>query len=178
MRVYVARHAETNYNVLGLFNGNPRINVYLTPKGIEQGKVLAESLKNIAIELIITSEFPRTKETASLVNVYHNAPQIVDKRINDIVSGLEGGNVEEYRAQRLIAPDKWTFKLEGGESFEDIKSRVNSFLKDLKKRKEENILIVTHQITAKIIYGIINNISNEDANELDMHNVDCYEVEL
>ena len=47
MKVYVARHAETNYNILGLCNDSPLVDVYLTLKGIKQGKELAESLKEV-----------------------------------------------------------------------------------------------------------------------------------
>jgi broad specificity phosphatase PhoE len=39
MKVYVARHAETNYNILGILNDDPDVDVYLTPKGIEQTKL-------------------------------------------------------------------------------------------------------------------------------------------
>jgi broad specificity phosphatase PhoE len=178
MKVYVARHAETNYNLRSIFNGDPSVNVYLTPKGIEQGKFLAESLKDIPIDLIITSQFPRTKETAKLVNEYHDAPFVEDKRIGDIVTGYENKSIKDYKALRDSDTDRWNFRLKDGESFEDVKTRVKSFIDDLRMRKEEHILIVTHQITAKLIYAIYKDLSNEEAEKLEISNVECFEVEL
>jgi alpha-ribazole phosphatase len=108
MKVYVARHAETNYNVLGLCNDSPDVDVYLTDKGIEQGKQLAETLKPAHFDLVITSDFPRTKETAKLLNEHHGAPVIAYSRINDVVTGFEGRPVEEFRKVRRAAANSWT----------------------------------------------------------------------
>jgi len=178
MKLYVARHAETNYNLDELCNDSPLVNVYLTEKGIEQGKILGINLKDVPIDLIITSEFPRTKETARLVNEYHNVPTIEDKRINDVLTGFEGRPVDEFRAARNNADNKWTVRLNGGESFEDEKARVKAFLDDLKKRPEATILIVTHQAISRIIYAIIKNIPNERVNELAVDNTHFIEYDF
>jgi broad specificity phosphatase PhoE len=178
MKVDVARHAETNYNLKDLLNGDPAVNVYLTPKGIEQAQALAESLRETPIDLIITSQFPRTKETADLVNKYHNVPFIEDKRLGDIVSGYEGKSVNEYKDMRDKTGDRWNFRLNDGESFEDIRMRVASFMNDLKTRAEENVLIITHQVIAKLIYAIYKNLSNDEAEKLEIGNVHCFEIEL
>lgn len=178
MKLYVARHAETNYNLDELCNDDPSVNVYLTEKGREQGKILGANLKEAPIDLIITSEFPRTKETARLVNECHDAPTIEDKRINDVVTGFEGKSVEEFRAARNSADNKWTVRLNGGESFEDEKARVKAFLDDLKERTEATILIVTHQAISRIIYAIINNIPNEHVNDLAVDNTHFIEYDF
>jgi broad specificity phosphatase PhoE len=178
MNVYVARHAETNYNLKDIFNGDPTVNVYLTPKGIEQAVLLAESLKNTPIDLIITSQFPRTKETAKLVNKYHRAPFIEDKRLGDIVTGFEGKSVKQYKEMREVAENKWTFKLKDGESFEDVRNRVQSYMDDLRSRNEGSVLIVTHLVILKLIYAICNDLPNEEAERLEFNNAQCFEIEL
>lgn len=178
MKLYVARHAETNYNLKELCNDSPLIDVHLTENGIEQGKILGSNLANVPIDLIITSEFPRTKETARLVNEHHNAPTIEDKRINDVVTGFEGKPVEDFRKARSAANNKWTIRLNGGESFEDEKARVASFLNDLRTRPEATILIVTHQAMSRIIYAIIHNVPNEHVNDLAVSNTHCIEYDL
>jgi alpha-ribazole phosphatase len=178
MKVYVARHAETNYNVLGLCNDSPEVNVYLTNKGIEQGKQLAETLRSAHFDLVITSDLPRTKETARLLNEHHGAPVIADSRINDVVTGFEGRPVEEFRKARRAAADSWTVRLNGGESFEDEKARVHDFLNDLRKRLEECILVVTHQAIARLIYAAAHNLPNDEVNRTDVGNTHCFDVEL
>lgn len=176
MKVYVARHAETNYNVLGLCNGDPAVNVYLTSNGIKQAHLLAKSLKNIPFELIITSEFPRTKETAAIVNEHHNAPMDEDSRINDLVSGFEGKLVSDFNRARRESKNRWTVRLNNGESFEDEKARVQAFLNDLKsKHHQACVLIITHQAIAQIIYALVNKLPNEKVNDIEMDNAQCFE---
>ncbi|MHB1865387.1 MAG: histidine phosphatase family protein [Candidatus Saccharimonadales bacterium] len=178
MKVYVARHAETNYNVLGLCNDSPKVNVYLTEKGIKQAELLAESLKDAKFEIIITSEFPRTKETARIVNKFHHAPTIEDVRINDLITGFEGKPVEDFRRARRSAENRWTVRLNGGESFEDEKLRVIAFLKDLKLRPEKCILVVTHQAIARLLYAVVNNLPYEKVNDLEVSNTHSFVLEL
>jgi broad specificity phosphatase PhoE len=178
MEVYVARHAETNYNVLGLCNDSPRVDVYLTGKGINQAEKLAKSLKKTNFDLVVTSEFPRTKETGRIVNLHHNAPTIEDSRINDVLTGFEGKPASEFREARKNAENRWTIRLNGGESFEDEKLRVKDFLNDLKKRPEQRVLVVTHQAIARIIYAIHNNLPNEKVDEIEVSNTHCFDFEL
>ncbi|MEI7522254.1 MAG: histidine phosphatase family protein [Candidatus Saccharibacteria bacterium] len=178
MKVYIARHAETNYNVRGLCNDSPKVDVYLTDKGTEQAELLAESLKGAKFELVITSEFPRTKETARIVNQHHNAPTIEDSRINDVLTGFEGKPVSEFREARRSADSRWTVRLNNGESFEDEKLRVVAFLQDLKQRSETSVLVVTHQAIARIIYAISNNLPNEKVDELEVSNTHSFEITL
>lgn len=178
MKVYVARHAETNYNVLDLCNGDPSIDVYLTPKGIAQAGLLAESLRSAKLELIITSQFSRTKETARIVNQFHHVPTAEDARINDIRTGFEGRPSDEFRQARRAAKNRWTVRLNGGESFEDEKARVASFLQDLRARPEKCVLVVTHQAIARLIYAVSNNIPNEKVDDLKVDNTHSFEIDL
>lgn len=178
MKVYVARHAETNYNLLGLCNDSPDVDVYLTPNGIKQAEVLASTLKDAKFELIITSDFPRTKETAKILNVHHNAPTIANSRINDVLTGFEGKPAREFGKARRNAKNRWTVRLNNGESFEDEKRRVSLFLKDLKKRPEAKILIVTHQAIARLIYAHVHNLPNEKVDDIEVSNTHCFDFEL
>lgn len=178
MKVYVARHAETNYNLLGLCNDSPDVNVYLTNKGIEQGKILAMTLKSMDFDLIITSAFPRTKETAKILNKYHNVPTIADSRLNDVLTGFEGKPVKDFRAARQNAENQWTVRLNGGESFEDEKARVRSFLNDLQKRSEKCVLVVTHQAIARLIYASVHNLPNKQVDDIKVSNTHCFEFKF
>jgi|SRR3989344_555627 len=177
MRVYIARHAETNYNILGLCNDSPDVNVYLTPKGIEQAELLAKTLKNVKFDLIITSNFPRTKKTARIVNQLHDARTISDSRINDVLTGFEGRPVSEFREARRSPKDRWTVRLNGGESFEDEKVRVSKFLQDLKQRDEKCILVVTHQAIARLIYANVFDVPNEEVDDIEVSNTHCFDFE-
>ncbi len=69
MKLIITRHAETNYNVAGLVNYDPAIDVFLTENGIRQAEELAEELRNKPIDLIIPSRLKRTKQTATIINL-------------------------------------------------------------------------------------------------------------
>ena len=45
MKVFTVRHGQTNYNLKHLCNDDPLVNVFLTDKGKEQSRVVAQKLK-------------------------------------------------------------------------------------------------------------------------------------
>ena len=128
MNLYVARHGQTNYNDLGLCNSNPRTDVHLTKVGAEQAENLAFKLKDMGIDQIFVSELKRTKQTADIVNQFHDVPIKVDARLNDNRSGYEDKHFSEYYAALDSSDDKWTVRFNGGESLEDVKNEYIAFL--------------------------------------------------
>jgi probable phosphoglycerate mutase len=178
MKLYVARHGRTNYNDLGLCNGDPTVDVHLTEAGIEQAKALAEKLKDVQFDQIFISEHKRTRQTADIANEYHHAPIAVDTRLNDNRNGFEGKHREEYYSALEKAEDKWTARFNDGESIEDIRKRVASFLAELKARDYQTVLIVTSQVIAQALCGIIRGLSYEEAMEIEVSQGSCTELDL
>jgi alpha-ribazole phosphatase len=75
MKLYCLRHGETNYNRLGLCNDDPARDVHLTPEGTRQAQAAALRLRAAPLErIIITSELPRTWQTADIINRDHRVP--------------------------------------------------------------------------------------------------------
>ncbi|MEO8863199.1 MAG: histidine phosphatase family protein [Candidatus Saccharimonadales bacterium] len=178
MKVYVVRHAETNYNVLGLCNDDPNVDVHLTQNGVKQAESLAKTLEAVDFDLVITSDLSRTKETAKIiVGQDKDIPTIVDVRISDTKSGFEGRPVSEFRAARSSAPDIFTASFNGGESIEDQKVRVSAFLDDLKKMDKTCVLIVTHQSIARLIHASIFSELTKADDDLDIGNTYCFDFE-
>src|SRR3989338_5397728 len=160
MKIYFARHGQSNYNVIDLCNNNPKINVYLTELGKKQAKNVGEMLKNKKIEIILISELPRTRQTAEIINEYHKVEVRIDKRINDRKTGFEGKSYYDYI--KVIEKDKFHIKPKGGESFQEEKKRVFSFLDDLIKMNHKTILVVSHEEIMKIVKGYFENLSDEE----------------
>lgn len=155
MKIYVVRHGQTNYNVLGLHNSDPKVNVHLTEDGIAEAKRLAEELRKEKFDAIYVSELPRTRQTAEYINQYHNLPIIVDARLNDINSGFEGQKVADYHAVRNASNDPFTYRYPGAENSEDVFDRTKSFLKSLKTSDFSNVLIVTSKHNLRHFRNII-----------------------
>lgn len=153
MKIFVARHGETNYNVLKLHNADPKVDVHLTEKGISEAKNLAEELKDEDFDAIYVSELPRTGQTASYLQ--QNSPRIIDARLNDINSGFEGKSVAEYHKLRDSAEDPFTYKAPNGESSEEVYLRTKEFLQDLKNSNYNQILIITSKHNFRHFKNII-----------------------
>jgi broad specificity phosphatase PhoE len=162
MKIYVARHGRSNYNDLELFNSDPSVDVYLTDLGIKQAKTLAKNLEDTLIQTIFTSELKRTKQTGDIVNEYHNAPIVADARLNDHRSGFDNMSYAEYDTLYDSTSEPWNARFNNGESLEDTRLRVQSFLDDLRTKDYESVLIVTSMTIVQAFYGILNNLSSEE----------------
>ena len=103
MKVHFMRHGESEYNVKGLLNQDPKIKVHLTSKGKKQAENAAKKLRKINFDAIFVSEFVRTQETAKIINQGRGTPSFVDKRINEPKTGFEGKSSKESKlAHRMI----------------------------------------------------------------------------
>jgi len=169
MRLVCMRHGQTNYNLLGLCNADPGRDVHLTPTGRQQAQQAAEQLRDKRLELILISELPRTRQTAMIVNQYHNVEIQVQAAINDIRSGFEDRPVVEYQA--AIAADPLHSKFNNGESLLEHKQRIIGFLADLQQHAQDSILVVAHEETLRVICAYFNHLADEDM--LTLHFKNC-----
>lgn len=178
MKIYFARHGRTNYNDLMLCNADPTVDVHLTPQGIAQAKALADKLKQTPIERIFVSELKRTRQTAEIVNKFHDIPIETAPLLNDHRSGFEGKPFTLLKDALDTADDYWTAHFNDGESIEDMKHRVAKFLNELKTKPYKTVLVVTSQWIIHAAVAILQDIPNEEAWKLDIEQGSCLELEL
>ena len=119
MKIYFARHGQTNYNLKNLCNDDISKDVHLTELGKKQAQDVGEKLKNEKIEVIFVSELRRTRQTAEIINKCHNAPIRADSRINDRKTGFEGKSYFDFL--KVIESDLFNMKINNGESFKEEK---------------------------------------------------------
>ncbi|WP_090572396.1 histidine phosphatase family protein [Nitrosomonas sp. Nm33] len=148
MDIYFMRHGRTNYNDLGLCNDDPSRDVHLTEVGIEQAKLAALALRDVAFDRIIVSPLPRTYQTAEVINCYHAVPIEVHPDLADIRSGFDGMPVSDYFS--AIIHDPLRICVNGGESLLDHKQRVLRFIDWLKEQKDKTLLVVAHEETMRV----------------------------
>ena len=169
------RHAETNYNRLGLCNDNPRREVHLTSSGIQQAELAAAHLRDKPLRRILVSELPRTRQTAEIINRYHQVPILPTPALNDIRSGFDGCPVADYFA--AIAHDPLHVRINGGESLLDHKQRIFSFLADLQSRREDALLVVAHEETLRAVNAWFRHLPDSDLCQQHFGNAEILEFD-
>jgi broad specificity phosphatase PhoE len=150
-RAILVRHAESAYSAKNLLNGDPYVYVPLTRRGRQEAKELGRVLADEAIDLCVTSRFPRTRETADLALRDRTIPRLVLKEFDDLRLGdFEGRPVEEVRAWlRVHGPSVPVPG--GGESRVDSVRRYVGAYRILLAREERVVLVVSHGMPVTIV---------------------------
>lgn len=160
MEILVTRHGQTDWNIEKRIQG--RTDIELNNKGIEQAYQTRENLKNEKIDLIICSPLKRAKQTADIINIDRNIPIFYDERLLEICYGENEGRLHndfDYDGFWNIIN---THEYKDAENVNDFIKRVYNFLEDIKKYKEENILIVTHNGVCRAINTYFNGIPKDN----------------
>lgn len=160
MKIFVVRHGQSVYNLKNLVNDYPEKDVHLTSLGINQSEDLARKLKDRKFDVIFVSEFPRARETADIINKYHNILINVDPRLNERKTGFDGRLESEF--EKAVEKDRFHIKPKNGESWQEEKKRLFSFLDDIKKNRYESVLVVTHGDNMLIIKGYFKKLSDQE----------------
>jgi probable phosphoglycerate mutase len=146
----IARHGQSLLNVKGLVNGDPERDLGLSDVGRQQAEGLGRQVAAIAIDLCVTSLFPRTHQTADLALTGRDVPRIVDGGLNDIRIGeLEGRTLDDYRAWKHAHTRDDAFP--GGESLNDAARRYADAFERVLARPEATILVVCHEIPVRYV---------------------------
>jgi 2,3-bisphosphoglycerate-dependent phosphoglycerate mutase len=146
----LARHAESEFSVRGLTNGDPELEVALTEHGREQARLLGRRLTATEIDLCVTSEFQRAEETANLALQGRDVPRLVVPELNDIRFGeFEGCLLADYRAwARAHGPED---VVPGGESRAESVRRYVAGWRAILERPERTILVVAHSLPIRYV---------------------------
>jgi broad specificity phosphatase PhoE len=127
--------------------------VSLTERGVREAVALGEALKQDQLDLCITSEFQRARETADLALEGRDVPRLVDGRLNDPLLGrYEGVYIDEYRTWASSVASSATPE-GGGESRLAIVQRYTHAFRDLLSRPEDTILVVCHSLPGSYALG-------------------------
>jgi broad specificity phosphatase PhoE len=151
MRLFVlARHGESSANAAGLLSSDPSRPIGLTPRGREQARQLGEQLANLDIELVVATDFVRTRETAELAMQGRDIPLVVEPDLDEIRAGaFDGKPISSYWTWKEQHARSERFPL--GESLDDATRRYANALRRLLARSEAVTLIVGHELEIRYI---------------------------
>jgi broad specificity phosphatase PhoE len=150
MKLYLARHGETDWNAERRLQG--RIDISLNNTGKEQARDLAFKLRSIHLDAIYCSALQRSVETAQFLD---QKPVLILPELNEQSLGkyegmqLEGENLVEFQKRRSDPEDS----LDGGESRNQHLLRVRNALNQIRAAHTEDsqVLIVGHGGTNSVI---------------------------
>ena len=160
MKLYIARHGETPWNVENRVSG--RTDVPLTEKGMEQARLLAHSAMGKGIEVIIASPLLRARQTAQAVSEAIGVPIELDERLIELDFGsFEGGprSDPEFQYTRAQFPTRYP----GGESAFQLAHRVYSCLEDVKRKYAgKTVLLVCHGGVCRMVRSYFMDLTNDE----------------
>jgi broad specificity phosphatase PhoE len=153
--VILARHGESELSVVGTVNGDPAVACALTPAGEEQARKLGERLAGVEIDLCVTSEFERARQTADLALAGHEVPRLVLPELNDVRFGrFEGGTLADYR-EWASANEPTIEAPGGGESRSETVARYVRAYRTILARPERTILVVAHGLPIRYVLNAL-----------------------
>ena len=154
-RYIIMRHGESEHNVLGILSSKAANPHHLTEAGRMVVEATADLLDKESIDVIFTSPFVRTRETADIVveRRAFKGEVVVDDRLGEFNFGdYDGRQVEEYHRYFDSLHEKLTKRMPNGENLYDVRKRVGDFLYDIDSRYEgKHILIITHDSPATVL---------------------------
>ncbi|MFA6095731.1 MAG: class I tRNA ligase family protein [Candidatus Paceibacterota bacterium] len=139
------RHGESEANTLGISNSRDRDRYHLTDKGRAEAASRAKELAKQGIDVIVGSDFMRTKETARIIADACGIPER-DVVYHDLLREFDVGPEREGKPWRetekhVIAGKEYP----GMETPLEVKRRAFKALYEIDKRYEgKRILIVAH----------------------------------
>lgn len=155
MKLFLIRHGETTGDVEDRYGGS--YDDDLTSRGQQQAEELAKKLADEGIQKIFCSPLARAKQTAEFVRIETGAEvvELHDARERNhygVLSGMTKAEAErDYPELVELVADKHS-TVQGGESYQDFGSRVESAFTELKNSNHDTIAVLTHGGVLRYIF--------------------------
>lgn len=147
--------------------------VELSEIGLMQAERVAHRFVKIGFEKILSSDFKRARQTAEAIAKATDKEIELVKELREIKkpSEIEGKHVDmpevveikKMQKQHNDDPD-WHYSDE--ENFTDLLNRAGKFVKKLEKRKERELVVVTHGTVLRAIVSVMSLGDKVDATDL------------
>jgi broad specificity phosphatase PhoE len=149
VRILLARHGETVFNVSGRWQGQG--DSPLTERGLAQARELGRALGLDPIAAVYSSDLGRAAQTAHEVAVLHGLEVQVELRLREIdVGGWTGKNGDEIEAEYPGARQAWArapagMRLPDGETLLEAQTRALAFFAgQMPAHVDQTIVVITH----------------------------------
>ena len=176
MKLYVARHGETTWNVENKICG--RTDAPLTDRGRTQAEELARRAEGKGIEVILASPLQRAVDTATAVSQVIGVPVLTDARLVEQHYGIYEG-MDRFDEGFLANKRQFASAYPGGESMLQLAHRLYGLLDEIRvKYAGKTVLLVCHNGVCRMIHTYFEPISNEEFAKFGVPNAYLLEYEL
>ncbi len=155
-RIYLFRHGETANAHEVCLNGH--YDVDLSERGLEQSRLIAESLKKHPIRAVYSSDLQRTAKGAALIAEAHGLQPVAFPELRELSFGhWEGMSLKDLESKHPGEMDKRIkqteiFRADGGETFSELQARVlPRFSEIVDRHPGETIALLCHGGVNRVI---------------------------
>lgn len=147
-RIALIRHGATEANLRKFYAGST--DLPLTAEGEKQAKALAERVKALKPDRILSSPLKRAKDTAKIATSGIDLEIELDNNLREVDFGKwENKSYSELARDHKEEVDRWfswdpDFKFPGGESFRGFSERVKNVKERIEKENARTLLVFTH----------------------------------
>jgi 2,3-bisphosphoglycerate-dependent phosphoglycerate mutase len=181
LRIYLARHGQTDWNFERRLQGSS--DIALNSTGLKQAANLAERLNGVKLDTVYSSTLRRSRDTSEMVR--GQTPSQSLEGLNARSLGKFEGKwldrtkdpvtVQEYPKRSRDPNDE----LDGGESWNQFNTRVRAALANIRSQHSSGvILIVAHAGTNQMILREIFDLNLGQALSIKQRNDELYLIEL
>lgn len=155
--IYFVRHGESESNADGIHRGADSL---LTDTGKAQAAMVAERIRKIGVDALISTTYPRARATAEAISTQCSLPVeendlFVERRRPSAVKGLNGQSPEVKKIMHEVF-DGYVIpghRHSDEENYEDLKERANRCFTFLENHPAPRICVVTHGLFMRILFA-------------------------
>lgn len=182
MKIYIARHGQTDWNNERRAQG--RTDIPLNETGIKQAEALRDNIKDIEFTAVYASPLKRAAKTAEIATsgkykiIYDE--RLVERSFGDYEGKVNGGWLETTGGID-IGDIKLNSNVGNVEPVRNVLARTKGFLDEIKAkhRDDETILIVAHgQVARGFHHNIMGYTDETDWWSVNYGNAEAREYEL
>ncbi|MCH8029729.1 MAG: histidine phosphatase family protein [Candidatus Dadabacteria bacterium] len=149
MDLFLIRHGETEWNRVGRCQGISDIE--LNGAGMSQATLLAESLRNLPVSAVYSSDLKRAVTTAAAIAGLHGLDVVVEPALREMDQGrFEGLSFVKIKQEHRELLDRWRESPElvtvpGGETLGEVQNRAYRVIQRISDQHHgETVVVVSH----------------------------------
>lgn len=181
MKIYIARHGQTDWNTQSKAQG--RSDIPLNETGIKQAEALRDNIKDIKFTAVYASPLKRAAKTAEIAtdskyNIIFD-DRLVERSFGDFEGQEINGWVEATGYD--IGDLRLNTNVGNIEPVKDVLARTKNFLDDLKTKhsNKDIILVVAHGQAARAFHhNLVGYTDDSDWWSVNYNNAEAREYEL